>query len=161
MVLQRREFREELRKKEAQAAERLSETELRHAVGEYDEAQWTQVHKDALAELVLVREELQSVEDDIAQLEELNRLVVTRQAAASAPSAPPAANPSDKPLPKVGPPPKPQPKNEERRADPVRGEPKFEPKPEEKRKAPVDELEGWGPVSATRQRSAISAGHSG
>src|SRR5581483_4053890 len=29
----------ELQKKEAQAAEKLAETELRHAVGEYDEAQ--------------------------------------------------------------------------------------------------------------------------
>src|SRR5438128_5009092 len=50
MILQRKEFRADLQRKEAQAAERLSETELRHAVGEYDEAQWTQVHKDALSE---------------------------------------------------------------------------------------------------------------
>jgi len=51
LILQRKEQRLELHKREARAAERLTETELRHAVGEYDQAQWTQVHKDALAEL--------------------------------------------------------------------------------------------------------------
>ena len=52
LAAQRREFRVELQQKEKQAAERLSEAELRHAVGEYDESQWTQVHKDILSELV-------------------------------------------------------------------------------------------------------------
>jgi hypothetical protein len=122
MVLQRKEFRAELQEKEARAAERLSETELRHAVGEYDEAQWGQVHKDALAELVSVREELQAVEADIAQLEELE-LLVKRPAGSAA---------ADKPAPRVGPPPKPA-AREERRPEP-KGEPRFE------KKAPVDEL---------------------
>jgi len=71
----KRHQRAELHKKETQAAEKLSETELRHAVGEYDEAQWSQVHKDALAELLAVREELQAVEGDIQKLEELDSLV--------------------------------------------------------------------------------------
>jgi hypothetical protein len=131
MVLQRKELRAELQKKEAHAAEQLSETELRHAVGEYDEAQWTQVHKDALAELVTVREELQSVEGDIAQLEELTTLVQQRRAAA--PPPPPAPPAAEKPLPRVGPPPKPQPKVEERKPE-LKGEPRFE------KKTPVDEL---------------------
>ena len=104
-----------IQRKETQAAERLSETELRHAVGEYDEAQWSQVHKDALAELVSVREELQSIDADIAQLEELDRLVQHKAAARPA---------GEKP--RVGPPPKPRPE--------AAGEPRFE------KKAPVDEL---------------------
>lgn len=74
---QKRHFRAELQKKEAQAAEKLAETELRHAVGEYDEAQWGQVHKDALAELVSVREEILAVDADIQKLEELDGLVQT------------------------------------------------------------------------------------
>lgn len=120
MVAQRKEFRAELQKKESTAAERLSEAELRHAVGEYDEAQWTQVHKDCLAELVSVREELQSVEEDITQLEELNRLVQAKPATPPPPPPAPAPAPvttttSGKPLPKVGPPPRPQPP-EERKA---------------------------------------------
>jgi hypothetical protein len=116
MVLQRKEFLGELQKKEGQAAERLSETELRHAVGEYDEAQWGQVHKDALAELMSVREEMQAVTNDIAQLEELDRLVRHK---AAAEKAGPAA--------RVGPPPKPAARPEEKR-------------PEEKKKGQVDEL---------------------
>src|SRR5881396_3862352 len=88
LILQRKEHRVELQKKEARAAERLTETELRHAVGEYDESQWGQVHKDALAELVSVREDLQSVEADIHKLQELDALVSHR------PAPPPKAAPS-------------------------------------------------------------------
>jgi len=95
LILQRKENRTELQKKEARAAERLTETELRHAVGEYDQAQWTQVHKDALAELLSIREELAAAEADIIQLEELDSLVRTKPGA------------GDRAAPKVGPPPKP------------------------------------------------------
>jgi hypothetical protein len=97
LVAQRKEFFVELQRKEKAAAERLAETELRHAVGEYDEGQWTQVHKDALAELVAVREELQEVAQDIEKLEELDSMVRA------------------KPGPRVGSPPKPPAKPEERK----------------------------------------------
>jgi hypothetical protein len=90
MAAQRKEMRRELQAKETQAAERLAEAELRHAVGEYDESQWTQVHKESLAELVSVREELGSVDEDISQLEELEQLVRARPGAPPAP--PPAAH---------------------------------------------------------------------
>jgi hypothetical protein len=119
MAAQRREVRRDLQAKEMAAAERLAEAELRHAVGEYDESQWTQVHKESLAELVSVREELGAVEEDIAQLEELERLVKMRPVA-SAPAAAPAPPPPTTPpavaagsntgtaLPRVGSPPRPQ-----------------------------------------------------
>lgn len=121
MAAQRREVRRDLQGKEMAAAERLAEAELRHAVGEYDESQWTQVHKESLAELVSVREELGAIEDDIAQLEELERLVKMRPGAgapAAAPAPPPPA-PTSQPavaagsntgtsLPRVGSPPRPQ-----------------------------------------------------
>jgi hypothetical protein len=81
-VEQKRHLRAELQKKEAQVAEKLSETELRHAVGEYDEAQWAQVHQDIVAELVAVREELQAVDADIQQLQELDLLVRDKAGAA-------------------------------------------------------------------------------
>jgi hypothetical protein len=97
LVAQRKEFFLELQKKEKAAAERLAETELRHAVGEYDESQWSQVHKDALAELLAVREELQEVTQDIEKLEELDSMVRA------------------KPSPRIGPPPKPQVRPDERR----------------------------------------------
>jgi hypothetical protein len=76
-IEQKQHFRLELKKKEGLAAEKLAETELRHAVGEYDEAAWSQVHKDAMAELVTLREELQAVEADIGKLQELGSLVRT------------------------------------------------------------------------------------
>ena len=75
LIAQRKENLVELQKKEKAAAERLAETELRHEVGEYDEGQWTQVHKDALADLGAVRDELMDVERDITRLEELDTLV--------------------------------------------------------------------------------------
>ncbi|HXF94579.1 MAG TPA: hypothetical protein VNI61_00615, partial [Gemmatimonadales bacterium] len=80
LIVQKKALIGELTAREKEAADRLKETELRHAVGEYDEAQWTQVHKDALAELMSVREELRAVEGDIAKLEELDRLVRVRPA---------------------------------------------------------------------------------
>jgi len=102
LVAQRKELIVELHRKEKAAAERLAETELRHAVGEYDEGQWTQVHKDALAELVAVRQELQEVADDIERLGELDALVRA------------------KPGPRVGPAPRPQARPDERKkAGPV------------------------------------------
>ena len=163
MAAQRKELRRDLQTKETTAAERLSEAELRHAVGEYDESQWTQVHKEALAELVSVREELGSVEEDIAQLEELERLVRLRPtpppppaqpapqpAAAPAPAPAPAAPPSltpaapSSPMLRVGSPPRPPPPGSALQPPPqARQEPKAEPKTEPKapdRPSMIDEL---------------------
>ncbi|MGH7530438.1 MAG: hypothetical protein ACREMN_08665 [Gemmatimonadales bacterium] len=92
LIAQRKEFLLELHKKEKAAAERLAETELRHAVGEYDEAQWAQVHKDALAELGEVREEIIEGERDIVRLEELDSTVRSKPGASRAPSS---ARPGD------------------------------------------------------------------
>jgi hypothetical protein len=143
MAAQRKELRRDLQARETQAAERLAEAELRHAVGEYDESQWTQVHKESLAELVSVREELGSVDEDISQLEELERLVRTRPVPPPAPTppvaAPPVSTPAPAPptaMPRVGSPPRPQP------APPV-APPRAEPKPEpvkNDKPAMIDEL---------------------
>jgi hypothetical protein len=83
LIAQRKENLLELQKKEKAAAERLAETELRHEVGEYDEGQWSQVHKDALADLGAVRDELMDVERDITRLEELDALVKAKPGAAA------------------------------------------------------------------------------
>ncbi len=96
-IEEKRRLRGELQKKEARAAEKLTEAELRHSVGEYEESQWEQVHKDVLAELVSVREDLQSVEVDIQKLQELDALVSHR------PVAPPkTAHPAPRKPEKVG-----------------------------------------------------------
>jgi len=83
LIAQRKETLLELQKKEKGAAERLAETELRHEVGEYDEGQWAQVHKDALADLGAVRDELMDVERDITRLAELDELVKAKPTPAS------------------------------------------------------------------------------
>ena len=119
-IQEKRHLRGELQKKEALVAEKLTESELRHSVGEFDESQWDQVHQDVLAELVSVREDLQSVEADIQKLEELDALVRNRPAPRAAP-APPQHPPQPAPL---SPPPS-----------------RLEPEPEPQKAAQVDELE--------------------
>ena len=113
LIAQRKETLHELQKKEKAAAERLAETELRHEVGEYDEAQWTQVHKDALADLGAVRDELMDIERDITRLAELDALVKAK------PAPPPRGvaaeltlTPSAPPLPKSPPAPRKTPMDE-------------------------------------------------
>jgi hypothetical protein len=91
LIAQRKETLIELQKKEKAAAERLAETELRHEVGEYDEGQWAQVHKDALADLGAVRDELLDVERDITRLEELDALVKAKPGAFARVAPPPSA----------------------------------------------------------------------
>ena len=93
-IEQKQHFRLEVKKKEKLAAEKLAETELRHAVGEYDDAAWSQVHKDAMAELVTLREELQAVDADIEKLQELDTLV---RAGPKSPSPSPAPAPAKGP----------------------------------------------------------------
>ena len=117
LIAERHEAVTDLRAREQSAAERLAEGELRHTVGEYDDEQWAQFRKDALAELVAVREELQELEADLHQLEEVNALVSAPPADAPPPAPPPPPPPPappavEKPSPRVGPPPRPAPKPE-------------------------------------------------
>lgn len=70
-----RSTREGLANRESEAAERLEEAELRHAVGEYDEGQWRQVHAELVEALVTAREELKRADEEIARLEDVVELV--------------------------------------------------------------------------------------
>ncbi len=60
-----------LARQESDAAERLAEAELRHAVGEYTEAQWRELHAELLEALVKIREELKHTDEEIARLNEV------------------------------------------------------------------------------------------
>lgn len=100
LITQHKERLQELQKKEKAAAERLAEIELRHEVGEYDEAQWSQVHKDALADLGAARDELLDVERDVTRLEELDGLVKAKpgsQPVSASRGAPPPPPPKPAP----------------------------------------------------------------
>jgi hypothetical protein len=81
LIVQKRERLTQLARKEKELADQLKETELRHAVGEFDEAEWVKVHRDAQAGLLEVREELRSVQGDIAKLEDLDQIVRGKQPA--------------------------------------------------------------------------------
>jgi hypothetical protein len=63
--------RDQLAATEDEATERLSEAELRHTVGEYDAAKWSEIRAEISEELVKVREELESAQAEITQLEEV------------------------------------------------------------------------------------------
>ena len=111
LIAQHKERLLDLQKKEKAAAERLAETELRHAVGEYDEAQWSQVHKDALADLGAVRDELLDVERDITRLAELDELVRAKHVPPARTVQPPSP-PTPRPAPEARPEKRPAPIDE-------------------------------------------------
>lgn len=98
--------REELRQEEGAATERLSEAELRHSVGEYDENRWAALRTDILEQLVQVRDNLKDVEAEIKTLEGVVSLLEPSRGAVGAfgdedeleepasPPEPPARRPS-------------------------------------------------------------------
>ena len=79
----------ELSGKEKESDARMAEAKLRHAVGEFPESKWNALHSEILGELVKIREELKTAEDEINRHEEVLNLIharpVAEPAAASAP----------------------------------------------------------------------------
>lgn len=78
-----------LNAKEKLAEEVLSEAELRHAVGEYDESQWQKLRAETHRTLVEVREESAGIAEDIARLDEVARLIAVGPAPAPVPASAP------------------------------------------------------------------------
>ena len=107
----------QLDEREADVLETLSEAQVRHSVGEYDDSQWATISGAKDKALVEVRSSLDRVRGEIARLSEVQRLILAKPAAAAAPPppappAPPAAEASTprfvpKPPPPQSPPPKP------------------------------------------------------
>ena len=89
---QRKVRRDELQGEESKAKETLAEAELRHTVGEYDEADWTKFRAESNKTLVSVREELGKIGEEIERLAEVAKLI-------AAPVAPPPAPPKPAPAP--------------------------------------------------------------
>ncbi|HWP38086.1 MAG TPA: hypothetical protein VNL18_11085 [Gemmatimonadales bacterium] len=117
--------RDGLKKQETEAAERVAEAELRHAVGEFEEGQWRQVHAGLLGDLVKIREELKQAEEDIARVEEVVSLISPRVLSRGREPArqPESRRPAAEPVIKV-------------RAEPPKRAPAPEPKPEPAREPP-------------------------
>jgi len=83
----------DLTQRESEAQETLTEAEVRHAVGEYEESEWERVRGGSERLLIDVREELARVSDEIARLGEVQGLIAGPPPPPPAPPAPPAAAP--------------------------------------------------------------------
>lgn len=107
----------QLDEREADILETLSEAQVRHSVGEYDDSQWATISGAKDKALVEVRSSLDRVRGEIARLSEVQRLIQAKPAPtpatpAPAPAPAPAAETSTprfvpKPPPPQSPPPKP------------------------------------------------------
>jgi len=64
-----RQVRDELLKQQADATERRAEAELRHTVGEFDDTKWGGIRDEIDGSLKKIGEELNGVEDEVADLE--------------------------------------------------------------------------------------------
>ena len=64
------------RKDEKQATEELAEAELRHAVGEFGEGEWSEKKKTILDRLIGIRGTVAQAEEEIGELEEVLRSIV-------------------------------------------------------------------------------------
>jgi hypothetical protein len=67
----KRTKREGLSDQEKDGEERLAEGELRHSVGEFDDNRWSEMKDEILDSLVKVRDELESVGEEVSKLEEV------------------------------------------------------------------------------------------
>jgi len=79
----------ELTNREAQAKELMSEAEVRHAVGEYDEVKWQTLRGETTRVLVTVREELAKTNAEIDRLTEVQGLIAAPLPPPATPAAPP------------------------------------------------------------------------
>jgi hypothetical protein len=89
----------DLSSREAVAKERMSEAEVRHAVGEYDEGRWQEIRNEQTKVLGVTREELTRTVGEIERLTEVQALVNAPEAAAAEPE--PEPPPPPLPAPRV------------------------------------------------------------
>jgi hypothetical protein len=70
-----RSLRDGLKDQESEATERLAEAELRHTVGEFDEAKWSDTKASIEESWAKIRGELEGVEQEVGELEEVMALI--------------------------------------------------------------------------------------
>ncbi|MEO8295215.1 MAG: Ran-binding zinc finger domain-containing protein [Gemmatimonadota bacterium] len=85
-----RDSRGELLTREAQAGEIMAEAEVRHAVGEYEDAKWEQIRGEAQRNLSAVQEDLGRINGEIGKLEEVQGMIAA-PAMVEPPAPPPPA----------------------------------------------------------------------
>jgi hypothetical protein len=89
-LLAKAEQRSELAAKARRVKERLEEAQVRRSVGEFDDAQWSELRSEVQGELDELRDELKAVESDISGLKEL---LGSQQGSAKSPKAGAEAGP--------------------------------------------------------------------
>lgn len=115
-----------LRAREADRIDARQEAELRAAVGEYTDEEWTRLRDDADLEIEMIAEERRSVEEEVAELERIMEL--TRPPDAMGSVAPPAEEPPVQ-VQAAEPPPPPRPQRSAPPQSPPRRSPPHEPRP--------------------------------
>ena len=147
--------------REAEVQETLAEAQVRHAVGEYADAQWNEISKAQEGALSQVRSQLDRVRGEIDRLSEVHRLITAPVPAPEPPPAPPARA-ADAQRPAATP--APEPAVTSYAPPPEAATPRFVPKPPAA-KPPGDELDfiksvnveqaaSLSPSSAERQRNS-------
>src|SRR5215813_8772181 len=96
--------RDTLSARESEAKERLSEAEVRHMVGEYDDGRWQTIRADLTREVVSVQEELSRTN---AEIERLDEVLTTIRAPLPSMEAEPEPEPEPAPPPVAAAPPPP------------------------------------------------------
>ena len=149
--------RGQLSQQEAEVQETLAEAQVRHAVGEYGDAQWNEISGAQEAALGQVRGQLDRVRAEIARLSEVHRLIT---APVPAPAPAPAARAPEPARPSA-----PEPAVTSYSAPAEAATPRFVPKPPAAAKLPGDELDfiksvnveqasSLSPSAAERQRNS-------
>ena len=95
------------------AEEELAEAEVRYAVGEFSEDEWTRIREESERRLTGLRDELQSVGGEITRLAEVQALISAppkrSEAAPAAPAPAPVPPPKEEAIERSPPPPPPPP----------------------------------------------------
>ena len=90
----------ELDRQRRAAEEALSESEVRHSVGEYTEDEWRRVSDQSRREIEQLRGQLRAIGAEISRLTQVQALISAPRAAPPAASPPPAAPAPARPAPK-------------------------------------------------------------
>ncbi|HEU5304494.1 MAG TPA: zinc finger Ran-binding domain-containing protein [Gemmatimonadales bacterium] len=80
----------EIDRERRRAEEALAEAEVRHSVGEYDEAEWKRLSEQSKREIEQLRTRLRSIGAEITRLTEIQTLIAAPRGGSAAPAAAPA-----------------------------------------------------------------------
>ncbi|HZN96661.1 MAG TPA: zinc finger Ran-binding domain-containing protein [Gemmatimonadales bacterium] len=124
----------ELDRERRAAEEALAEAEVRHSVGEYTEDEWRRISEESRREIDQLRSKLRGIGAEITRLTQIQSVVTSPRAGASAPPSPPPPRPSRPEVVEQAP------LVTNIAEEPVESTNRFAPKPQAPEPAPVDEL---------------------